>query len=68
MFSFESCNCQVMIGFKGAENCIKTYLDESGSQDLLQICIHLPNSLKAQVSTLIFAKKMAIDCSRFKDK
>lgn len=43
-------------------------MDQSGTQELLKICAHSTDPLRAQSNLLILAKKLAVDCARFKDK
>jgi len=58
----------VTIGLKGEENCMDVYVDNDGKPDMVKMCADGGNALRSQIYLLYFAKKVATDCVRFKDK
>jgi hypothetical protein len=65
---YDNCNCQVTVGVKDQLNCVKTFLDMEGNSEVMEICIKGKSALHGQYTALILAKKLGVDCSRFKDK
>lgn len=67
ILSFEEATCQVIVGLED-ENCIKAYVKNGTTPEELQMCLVDKSKQKNQFYALLFAKKVAVDCSRFKDK
>lgn len=57
-----------MVGIKDKLNCVNTYIDSEGSSEVMELCIKSPSTLHAQYTALLLAKKIGVDCARFKDK
>lgn len=67
ILSFEEATCQVIVGLE-QENCIRAYVKNGDTPEELEMCVHDKSNEKSQFYALLFAKKIAVDCSRFKDK
>jgi len=61
-------NCQVVVGLKDKLNCVNTYLDSEGKSEVMQLCVKGSSDLHSEYTALLLAKKMGVDCARFKDK
>jgi len=64
---FEDCTCQVVVGLK-EKCCILTTIKTGDHQENLTICTESKSEEHCQMQSIVLAKKLAVDCSRFKDK
>jgi len=64
---FEDCTCQVVVGLK-EECCVLTTIKIGEHQENLTICSESKSPEHCEMQALVLAKKIAVDCSRFKDK
>lgn len=64
---YDDCTCQVVVGLEDS-CCIKTYVKNGDSTEEMTLCNQSKSKENCQISILLFSKKIATDCSRFKDK
>lgn len=67
LLMFDESTCQVVVGLKHS-CCILTTVENGTHKDNLTICTESKSPEHCQMYALVLAKKLAIDCSRFKDK
>lgn len=58
----------ISIGLKEEENCLKVYIENDGKIDNIKMCVDGGEDLRSQIYLVYFAKKIATDCVRYKDK